>query len=117
MFGRKYPRYLLLLLFLSIIFIFKMKLEGRTSHLNFNDHIASTLSGYEESGMQTFDLIRDSCGDVCNTSIGPSGRGKYFDIIEKHIDCDRLFSDDFIEGAEQPKDVAPPDLESLVLAF
>ena len=57
MFGRKYPRYLLLLLFLSIIFIFKMKLEGRTSHLNFNDHIASTLSGYEESGIAC-DLLR-----------------------------------------------------------
>ena len=41
--------FILLLLFLSIFcIIFKMKPEGRTSHLNFNKHIAFTLSGFED---------------------------------------------------------------------
>ena len=66
--------------------------------------------------LQTFDLIRDNCGDVCNTSISPSGRGKYFDFVEKQIDCDKLFNDDFIEGWEQSIYEEPPVLESLVLA-
>ena len=65
---------------------------------------------------ETFDLIRDYCGEVCDTTIGPSSRGKYFDFVDKHIDCDRLFSDDFIEGWEQYPDAAPPVLEFLVLA-
>ena len=65
---------------------------------------------------QTFDLIQDYCGEVCDTTISPSGRGKYFDVVEKDIDCDRLFSDDFIEGWAPSIDEAPPDLESLVLA-
>ena len=66
----------------------------------------------------TFDLIREYCGEVCDTTIGPSGRGKYFDVVEKQIDCDRLFSNDFIEGwAAQTIEAAPPPvLESLVLA-
>ena len=66
--------------------------------------------------LKTFDLIKDNCGDVCNTTIGPSGHGKYYDVVKKNIDCNRFFSDDFIEGWEQPKDIAPPDLESMVLA-
>ena len=71
---------------------------------------------YPPSMRDTFDLIRDYCGEVCDTTIGPLGQGKYFDAVEKHIDCDRLFSDDFIEGWEQSIYEAPPVLESLVLA-
>ena len=64
----------------------------------------------------TFHLIKDYCGEVCDTTIGPSERGKYFDVVEKHIDCDRLFSDNLLEGWEQEStEEAPPHLEYLVL--
>ena len=63
-----------------------------------------------------FHLIKDYCGEVCDTTIGPSERGKYFDVVEKHIDCDRLFSDNLLEGWEQQStEEAPPHLEYLVL--
>ena len=62
----------------------------------------------------TFDRIREHCGEVCDTTVGPSGRGKYFDVVEKHIDCDKLFSDDFVEGWAQSIEAKPPILESLV---
>ena len=65
---------------------------------------------------ETFDLIRDYCGEVCDTTISPSGRGKYFDVVKKHIDCNKLFGDDFIEGWDY-LDAPPPALEYLVLAF
>ena len=65
----------------------------------------------------TFNLIRDYCGGVCDTTIGPSGRGKYFDVVEKHIDCDQIFSDNLLEGwVQQTAEEAPPVLEYLVLA-
>ena len=70
--------------------------------------------GLQSVSRGIFDLIRDYCGDVCNTTIGPLGRGKYYDVVEKNIDCDRFFSNDFIEGWEQPKDIDPPDLEYLI---
>ena len=81
----------------------------------FNNHAHLTVNSPLEMGspLQIFDLIRDKCGDVCNTTIGPKGPGKYYDVVKKTFDCDRLFSDDFIEGWEQPKDIAPPDFESL----
>ena len=71
---------------------------------------------YPPSMQETFDLIRDYCGEICDTTINPSGQGKYFDTVEKHIDCDRLFSEDFIEGWEESIYSAPPALDSLVLA-
>ena len=35
----------------------------------------------------------------CNN--GFTDRGKYFDVVEKHIDCDEMFRSDFIEGWKQ----------------
>ena len=32
--------------------------------------------------LQTFDLTQDKCGDVCNTTIGPEGTGKYDDVVK-----------------------------------
>ena len=65
---------------------------------------------------QTFDLIRNDCGQICDTTIEPIGKGKLYDIIEKHINCDDLFRSDFIEGwqldrsGERP---VPPRLQQL----
>ena len=42
-------------------------------------------------------------------------RGKYFDVVEKHIDCDEMFRSDFIEGWKQDdSEKQAPTLKFLV---
>ena len=61
---------------------------------------------------ETFSFIQNYCGEVCNTTINPVKKGKYFDFVEKHVDCDSLFSDS-IDGWKQPEGL-PPHIEELV---
>ena len=42
-------------------------------------------------------LLRDECGQVCDTSIKPTKKGKYYDVIEKQIDCRRIFENNRME--------------------
>jgi len=42
-------------------------------------------------------LLRDECGPVCDTTIKPTRKGKYYDVIEKQIDCRRLFESNKME--------------------
>ena len=45
-----------------------------------------------------------------------SARGKYFDVLEKHIDCDKMFRSDFIEGWRQDESAKhAPRLKFLVI--
>ena len=53
---------------------------------------------------QTFDLIRNDCGEVCDTTVSPVGKGKYYDVVEKSVECDDLFRSAFIEGWKLPED-------------
>ncbi len=55
-------------------------------------------SSYRFSMTQTFQLIQSDCGQVCDTSVEPVRKGKYYDVIEKHFECDDLFQSEFLEG-------------------
>jgi len=54
-------------------------------------------------------LIRLDCGEVCDTSIKASKRGKYYDYISKRFDCLNLFeSPMFDEPTITDRNYEPP---------
>ena len=45
---------------------------------------------------QRIKLIKEDCGDVCDTT-KPGRKGFYFDVIDKDIDCESLFASPMME--------------------
>ena len=46
---------------------------------------------------KSIESVRKSCGQVCDTSVTGTP-GKYYDVIEKTVDCDALFSNPDIDA-------------------
>ena len=53
--------------------------------------------------------IKTDCGQICDTNVASTGKGKYYDFIEKKVDCRSLFEslaldqtlmEDTLEGEE-----------------
>ena len=53
--------------------------------------------------------IKLDCGEICDTNMAPTSKGKYYDFIEKKVDCVTLFEskaldqtlmEDTLEGDE-----------------
>jgi hypothetical protein len=42
-------------------------------------------------------LIKLDCGQVCDTNIEPVRKAKYYDYIEKNVDCLTLFESPILE--------------------
>ena len=39
------------------------------------------------------------CGQVCDTEVAPIRKGKYYDFIEKDVDCQSLFESPILDGS------------------
>lgn len=63
-------------------------------------------------------LLKEDCGEVCNTSDNfPKQLGKYFDNIQKNIDCDLLFESPMMDlpviKEEQMNTTKPPKVHEI----
>ena len=52
-------------------------------------------------------LIRLDCGEVCDTSIQPIRKEKYYDYIDKNVDCLGLFESPVLEQTTLQDDIHP----------
>lgn len=57
--------------------------------------------------------IMSDCGQICDTSMAPTGKGKYYDFIEKKVDCKALFESPaldqtLMEDTLDGKEYTPP---------
>ena len=58
-------------------------------------------------------LIQLDCGEVCDTKVKATRSGKYYDFIEKNVDCHLLFESPIIDGTsieERGEKYTPPYL-------
>ncbi len=67
-------------------------------------------------------LIRLDCGQVCDTNIQPLRKEKYYDYIEKHVDCLGLFESPVLEQTAleegiDPKTYRPPGTANKLKKF
>ena len=52
-------------------------------------------------------LMRLDCGQVCDTTIKPLRKEKYYDYIEKNVDCLGLFESPVLEQTALQEDIDP----------
>ena len=74
-----------------------------------NDERVRSMPGLQKK----LKLIRLDCGQVCDTNVKPTKAGKYYDFIEKNVDCLALFESPVLEQTrmeEISKHYQPPYL-------
>ena len=50
-------------------------------------------------------LIRLDCGEVCDTNIKPIRKEKYYDYIEKNVDCLTIFESPILEHTTMEENI------------
>ena len=86
---------IVLAIFTVYKYIFHQNIE------EFKDFSLKTTANKYENLKITLNSIKESCGDVCNQRSDGQPFNKYFDLVEKEINCMALFTNPDIDASSE----------------